>query len=113
MQIYALTKRDVQWIGMAAAVAGGGVTAWNENDVCPILHEDIEEMTGREFLGTMPGLDSEKKVSKENVKKILERSKKDLLSMKKDDYFLVRNHYDIYIKPLNYRIKQIEKWMRS
>jgi len=56
--IYALTERDVAWIGNAAAVAGGFVTAWGEEDNASALPVIIRRKTGRQSLGTMPGLDT-------------------------------------------------------
>jgi hypothetical protein len=57
MQIYALTQKDVEYIGMAASVGGGGITAWGDDDNKHSLPEIIRRHVprGYEYLGTMQG----------------------------------------------------------
>jgi len=51
-QIYALTKKDIEWLGNAPAVAGGGITAWDEADNGHVLPDLIQQVTDRPYLGT-------------------------------------------------------------
>jgi len=111
MKIYALTKKDIEWLGNAPAVAGGGVTAWNEWDNGHILPQIIQQVTGRPYLGTMSGLDFPKPLEDGDIDLILRRAKEDLEKTKKSDYYMDRR--ERFIDPLERRIRQIEEWISA
>ena len=66
--LYALTAKDVQWLGMAPGVAGGGVTAWGAGD--EPLSDIVRAHTGRDFLGTQEGISTRSLVSPETSRAI-------------------------------------------
>tara|TARA_Y100000034_G_C6855199_1_gene388530 strand:+ start:1013 stop:1384 length:372 start_codon:yes stop_codon:yes gene_type:complete len=103
MKIYALSTKDVQWLGMSLAT-NGGITAWGEEDNGLILPDIVREVTGRNFLGTAPGLDKPIRVPHRVVRKILNRSEKQSLTDKSDIVRKARQQR-------RFRHAQIRKWM--
>jgi hypothetical protein len=73
-KIYALTPEDVNYLGMAPSVAGGWITAWGEEDNGLALPEIVKRVTGRPYLGTMPGVSPEYGVSARTIEQILQES---------------------------------------
>lgn len=80
MQLYALTEDDVTYIGNAAAVAGGFVTAWGDEDNGSALPAIIRHKTGRPYIGTMPGVDAARPIPPETVQEILSAGDADIAS---------------------------------
>ena len=111
MKIYALTRKDVEWLGNAPAVAGGGVTAWDEADNGHPLPEMIRHVTGRPYLGTMSGIDFTRPLEDGDIDLILRKAKEELEDKKNNPYF--QGDEDIYIHPLERRIRQIEEWLKA
>lgn len=72
--IYALTQRDVQYLGNAPAASGGFITAWGELDNALALPCLVNVITGRPFLGTQPGLDIPLVVPQRDIDQILRAS---------------------------------------
>lgn len=72
--IFALTSRDVQYLGNAPAASGGFVTAWGELDDALALPCLVDVISGRPFLGTMPGLDIPIEVPQRDIDQILRAS---------------------------------------
>jgi len=111
MKIYALTRKDIEWLGNAPAVAGGGVTAWDEADNGHPLPEMIRHVTGRPYLGTMSGIDFPKPLEAGDIDLILRKAKK-VLDIKKSNS-RYQDNPEIYIQPLEDRIRQIEEWINE
>jgi len=107
--IYALTQKDVEWIGNAAAVIGGGVTAWDESDNGHMLPMWIKDATGREYLGTMPGIDIPLVCEPEWVNNLIRKCEEDIKEMERDDYYVSKR--DVFIDPLKDRANQIKKFL--
>lgn len=68
-RLYALTRKDVEWIGMAASVGGGFVLRSDEGDIYSIT----KAVTGREYLGTMAGLSERREVTQYELEEIIRR----------------------------------------
>jgi hypothetical protein len=70
---------------MAPAVAGGFVTAWGELDNALALPALVDTLTGRPFLGTMPGTSEAKKIPEHVIAQILRASEAQRLDMFSND----------------------------
>lgn len=109
MNVYALTKVDVRWLGTMPATAGGGVTAWGPEDNAHMLPEIIKQHTGREYLGTQPGIEKEIPISETEVNQILKEARDWIKKFESEGAVIDPK---IYTEPCRDRIKQIKEWLK-